>query len=84
MCESELINLEKVGIRPTSLKQGLTLWLRWYLKRILESKCILAQDIKEDEIKEWDGEQKVWEGNKTKDWMTKWEELKDERIVTSR
>jgi len=77
MCESRLINLEKVGIRPTSQKECFTLWLGWFLKRILKSKCILALYFEEDEIREWDKEQKVWEGNKTRDLMKKWEEFKD-------
>jgi len=35
----------------------------------LESKCVLAQYVEEDEISEWGGEQNVWEENKTKDLM---------------
>ena len=54
-------------------------WLRWFLKRTLESKCVLTQDFEEDKISEWDGEIKIWEGNKTKDLMKKWEEFKDGR-----
>jgi len=79
MCESGLINLEKVGIRPTSQKKCFTLWLGWFLKRILKSKCFLALYFEEDEIRKWDKEQKVWEGNKTRDLMNKWEEFKDEK-----
>jgi len=45
----------------------------------LKSKCILAQYVKEDEIRERDGEQNVWEENKTKDLMKKWEEFRDGR-----
>ena len=40
---------------------------------------MFAQDVEEDEIREWDGEQKIWEGNKTKVLMKKWEEFKDGR-----
>jgi len=73
MCENGLINLEEVGIRPTSQKECCTLWLGWFLKRILKSKCILALYFEKDEIREWDKEQNFWEGNKTTDLMKKWE-----------
>jgi len=69
MCENGLLKIEKGDIQPTSRKQCITLWLRWFLKRILELKCVFPQD----------GEQNVWEGNKTKDLMKKWEECKDGR-----
>jgi len=79
MCENGLIKLEVVDNRPNSQKECLTLWLGWFLKIILKSKCILAQYVEEYKIREWDGEETVWEGNKTKDLMKKWEEFKDGR-----
>jgi len=33
----------------------------------LESKSVFTQDVEEDEIREWDWKQNVWDGNKTKD-----------------
>jgi len=81
MCENGLLKNEKVSIRPTSQKDCLILWLRWFLKRILKSKCVLAQYVKDDEIREWDGEQKVWEKNNSKDLMIKWIELKDGKTM---
>ena len=71
------MKIEKDGIKPTSQKKCFTLWLRWFLKRFLISKCVLAKQVEEDEIKKWDGEQKVWEENKTKDLMKKSVEFKD-------
>ena len=40
-------------------------------------KVCFGKYAEEDKISEWDGEQKDWEGNKTKDLMQKWEEYKD-------
>ena len=79
MCENGLLKIKKDGIRPTSQKECFTLWPRWFLKWILESKCVGTQDVEEGEIKEWDWEQNGWEKNKTKDLMTKWIEFKDGR-----
>jgi len=45
----------------------------------LESKSVFTQDVEEDEIREWDWKQNVWDGNKTKDLLTKWIEFKDVR-----
>jgi len=77
MCESGLINIEKVGLMPTSQKQWLTLWRRWYLKRIIESKCVFTQDVEEYEIRKWGGKQNFWEKNNLEDLMIKWIEFKD-------
>ena len=62
---------------PTSQIQCSTPWREWFLKRMLMSKCVLAKQIEEDEIREWVWEQKFWEENKTKDLMKKWVEFKD-------
>ena len=45
---------------PAQFTERVSLWLRWFLKRILKSKCVLAQVVEEYEICEWDGEQKIW------------------------
>ena len=72
------MKIEKDG-RPTLKKQCLKLWLKWFLKIILKLKCAFTQEVEEDEIREWDWEQNVWERNKIKDLMTKWIEFKDGR-----
>jgi len=59
MCENGLLKFEKGDIQPTIQKECLTLWLGWFLKRILESKCILTLYFEEDEIRDWDEEQKT-------------------------
>jgi len=41
------------------------------------SKCVLAKQIEEDEIRKGDEEQKFWKEKKTKDLMKKWVEFKD-------
>ena len=74
MYENGLLKIEKDVIQPTS--QCLTLWLRRMLKWVMKSKCVFTQNFEEDEIRKWDGEQNVREGNKTKDLMKKWEEFK--------
>jgi len=76
-CENGLLKNEQDGIRPTSQKQCFTPWLGWFLKKMLMSKSVLEKQVEEDEIREWVGEQKIWEGNKTKDLMKMWKEFKD-------
>jgi len=66
MCENGLIKLEEVDNRPNLQKECLTLWLRWFLKRMWNSNCVLAQYFEEDEISEWDGRQKCLRGKQKK------------------
>ena len=77
------------------LKWAYKFWKSWYethftkrmfytftmmiFEKNLESKSVFTQDVEEDEIREWDWKQNVWDGNKTKDLLTKWIEFKDVR-----
>jgi len=66
MCEDGLWIFKNCDIWPLSQKECLTLWLKWCLKGILKSKCVVATHVEECKIIDKDWVQNVWEGNKTR------------------